>query len=65
MLFPSLTIHSVVKYSALAIKKYKVRNLFVQRWGASILGEPLPSDLQDSEIRSAHAVRVEKQQHGA
>lgn len=39
MLFPSLTIHSIVKYSAIAIKKYKVRNLFVQRWGASLLGK--------------------------
>ncbi|ORY78082.1 mitochondrial 18 KDa protein-domain-containing protein [Leucosporidium creatinivorum] len=38
MLFPSLTIHSIVKYSSQAIKRYNFRNLFVQRWGASLLG---------------------------
>ncbi|KAM0786733.1 hypothetical protein ACM66B_002171 [Microbotryomycetes sp. NB124-2] len=38
MLFPSLTIHSVVRYSGKAIKRAQVQSLFVKRWGASLLG---------------------------
>lgn len=38
MLLPTLTIHSIVKYSSLAIKKANLKNLFVRRWGSSLLG---------------------------
>ena len=38
MLFPSLTIHSIVKYSGRYINKSNIKSLFVRRWGASLLG---------------------------
>ncbi|BGP17470.1 hypothetical protein JCM10213_003247 [Rhodosporidiobolus nylandii] len=38
MLLPSLTIHSIVKYSALAIKRQGVQNLRVRQWLPSALG---------------------------
>ncbi|GAA6025284.1 hypothetical protein JCM10207_001283 [Rhodosporidiobolus poonsookiae] len=38
MLLPSLTIHSIVKYSALAIKKRGIQNLRVRQWVPSMLG---------------------------
>ena len=38
MLLPSLTIHSIVKYSALAVKKWGVQNIRVRQWLPSALG---------------------------
>jgi fission process protein 1 len=38
MLFPALTIHSIVKYSAKAIANSKIKTPFVRTWGASLLG---------------------------
>ncbi|GAA5974485.1 hypothetical protein JCM11641_003248 [Rhodosporidiobolus odoratus] len=38
MLLPSLTIHSIVKYSALAIKKRGIQNVRVRQWLPSALG---------------------------
>lgn len=38
MLFPALTIHSIVKYSARAIAKSNIKTPFVRTWGASLLG---------------------------
>lgn len=38
MLLPSLTIHSIVKYSALALKKWGVQNVRVRQWLPSALG---------------------------
>ncbi|GAA5890052.1 hypothetical protein JCM6882_009212 [Rhodosporidiobolus microsporus] len=38
MLLPSLTIHSIVKYSALAIKKQGIQNTRVRQWLPSALG---------------------------
>ncbi|GAA6044411.1 hypothetical protein JCM8097_002749, partial [Rhodosporidiobolus ruineniae] len=38
MLLPSLTIHSIVKYSALAIKKQGIKSARVRQWLPSALG---------------------------
>lgn len=38
MLLPSLTIHSIVRYSALAIKKQGIQNARVRQWLPSALG---------------------------
>ncbi|GAA5832647.1 hypothetical protein JCM11251_001396 [Rhodosporidiobolus azoricus] len=38
MLLPSLTIHSIVKYSALAVKKQGIKNTRVRQWLPSALG---------------------------
>ncbi|TNY21526.1 mitochondrial 18 KDa protein-domain-containing protein [Rhodotorula diobovata] len=38
MLLPSLTIHSIVKYSAMALKKWGVQNVRVRQWLPSALG---------------------------
>ncbi|GAA5946066.1 hypothetical protein JCM3775_007209 [Rhodotorula graminis] len=38
MLLPSLTIHSIVKYSAVAIKRWGVQNVRVRQWLPSALG---------------------------
>jgi fission process protein 1 len=38
MLFPSLTIHGIVRYSAIAIKKANVKNVRVRTWAPSLLG---------------------------
>jgi fission process protein 1 len=40
MLLPSLTIHSIVKYSALYIKKRGIQNVKIRQWGPSALGKP-------------------------
>ena len=42
MLLPSLTIHSIVKYSAVAIKRWGVQNVRVRQWLPSALGCVLP-----------------------
>ncbi|GAA5982461.1 hypothetical protein JCM5350_000420 [Sporobolomyces pararoseus] len=38
MLLPSLTIHSIVKYSAKYIKKRGIQNVRIRQWGPSALG---------------------------
>ncbi|KAH8915663.1 hypothetical protein BT69DRAFT_1320350 [Atractiella rhizophila] len=38
MLFPALTIHSVVKYSAKALKRSNVQSAFLKAWGPTSLG---------------------------
>lgn len=38
MLLPSLTIHSIVKYTALFIKKQGIQNIRVRQWLPSALG---------------------------
>lgn len=38
MLLPSLTIHSIVRYSAIAIKKSSIKNIKVRTWAPSFLG---------------------------
>ncbi|SCZ93312.1 BZ3500_MvSof-1268-A1-R1_Chr6-2g08602 [Microbotryum saponariae] len=38
MLFPSLTIHAIVRYTAIAVKKANVKRIAVRRWLPSALG---------------------------
>ncbi|KAK4701305.1 hypothetical protein P7C70_g4925, partial [Phenoliferia sp. Uapishka_3] len=38
MLFPALTIHSVVKYSAKYIASSKIKNVKIRAWGPTVLG---------------------------
>ncbi|SGY16031.1 BQ5605_C012g06738 [Microbotryum silenes-dioicae] len=38
MLFPSLTIHAIVRYTAIAVKKANVKSIAVRRWLPSALG---------------------------
>lgn len=35
---PALTIHSIVRYSSILLKRSSVKNAFTRQWGPSILG---------------------------